>query len=316
MHTSALERRYRRLLAWYPAAHRLAYGDEMIGVLLTSARDGQRRPSLPDALDLALGGLRIRLRPFLTGRFGPSFADALAVFSLAVPAIWLIVLGVLETTTAYHAVSHGETVRPSMYLLLAVPVLLAILTIVPIVLAWRGKRVAAAVVAFIPAALYTALAFAPPTNNPAAFGSFDSLLAVLQVVALAISPGPRRGAQVMTARTWAVVGATGLAMSVPLVPGLVRLPVGTGAAIFAGVAVAAAAGLMVTLPAAVAARLIGLAAAPAYLAGVSIATAYFEVRNPLVSLSYAIVYLPALAIAVLTGVLGWLGTRRKLTPAP
>jgi len=33
----ALERRYRRLLAWYPADYRRAYGEEMVGVLLASA---------------------------------------------------------------------------------------------------------------------------------------------------------------------------------------------------------------------------------------------------------------------------------------
>jgi hypothetical protein len=35
---SALERRYRRLLAVYPPAHRRVHGEEMVGVLLASAR--------------------------------------------------------------------------------------------------------------------------------------------------------------------------------------------------------------------------------------------------------------------------------------
>ena len=43
---SRLERRYRRLLAWYPARHRRTYGEEMIGVLLASAPDGQQHPRL------------------------------------------------------------------------------------------------------------------------------------------------------------------------------------------------------------------------------------------------------------------------------
>ncbi len=59
---SPLERRYRRLLAWYPAEHRRAHGEEMIGVLLASASDGQQHPRLADSLDLIRGGLRIRLR--------------------------------------------------------------------------------------------------------------------------------------------------------------------------------------------------------------------------------------------------------------
>ena len=39
--SSALERGYRRLLAWYPAEHRSVYGDEMLGVL-TDAASGRR----------------------------------------------------------------------------------------------------------------------------------------------------------------------------------------------------------------------------------------------------------------------------------
>jgi hypothetical protein len=35
-----LERRYRRLLAWYPAAYRAANEDDMLGVALASPRPG------------------------------------------------------------------------------------------------------------------------------------------------------------------------------------------------------------------------------------------------------------------------------------
>ena len=42
---STLERRYRRLLAWYPAAYRSIYGDEMLGVLMAAASArGANRP--------------------------------------------------------------------------------------------------------------------------------------------------------------------------------------------------------------------------------------------------------------------------------
>lgn len=56
-----LERRYRRLLAVYPPAHRRAYEDEMIGVLMDSARPDQRRPGLAEAADLLRAGLAARL---------------------------------------------------------------------------------------------------------------------------------------------------------------------------------------------------------------------------------------------------------------
>jgi hypothetical protein len=57
-----LERRYRRLLAWYPPAFRRERGAEMLGVLMDSASDDQQRVALADALDLARGALIIRLR--------------------------------------------------------------------------------------------------------------------------------------------------------------------------------------------------------------------------------------------------------------
>ncbi len=54
----ALERRYRRLLAWYPAEHRRAYGEEMIGVLPAAAPEDSNRPGFAGAFGLIRGGLR------------------------------------------------------------------------------------------------------------------------------------------------------------------------------------------------------------------------------------------------------------------
>ena len=51
----ALERRYRRLLAWFPAEHRTFYAEEMIGVLLASAPDDQSRPGGAETVDWVLG---------------------------------------------------------------------------------------------------------------------------------------------------------------------------------------------------------------------------------------------------------------------
>jgi hypothetical protein len=44
---AGLERGYRRLLACYPARFRSEHGEELVGVLMAGARDGQRRPGLP-----------------------------------------------------------------------------------------------------------------------------------------------------------------------------------------------------------------------------------------------------------------------------
>jgi hypothetical protein len=58
-----LERRYRRLLLWYPRAFRAQHEDEMLVVLMAGARSGRRRPGPADSANLILNGLRARMRP-------------------------------------------------------------------------------------------------------------------------------------------------------------------------------------------------------------------------------------------------------------
>jgi hypothetical protein len=58
-----LERGYRRLLAWYPRAFRRENGQELLGVLMAGAREGQRRPGLAESADLIKSGLWLRVRP-------------------------------------------------------------------------------------------------------------------------------------------------------------------------------------------------------------------------------------------------------------
>jgi membrane-bound metal-dependent hydrolase YbcI (DUF457 family) len=58
-----LERGYRRLLACYPRAFRRQNADEIIGVLLATAAEDQRRVGLAESADLIRGALRMRLRP-------------------------------------------------------------------------------------------------------------------------------------------------------------------------------------------------------------------------------------------------------------
>jgi hypothetical protein len=57
-----LERRYSRLLAWYPAAFRREHQAEMLGVLMDGARDDQQRIGMADAADLIRGALTMQLR--------------------------------------------------------------------------------------------------------------------------------------------------------------------------------------------------------------------------------------------------------------
>ena len=47
-----LERRYRRLLAFYPAAFRRDHEEEILSVLMDGAAEGQRRPGLAESANL------------------------------------------------------------------------------------------------------------------------------------------------------------------------------------------------------------------------------------------------------------------------
>ena len=59
--SSELERGYRRLVACFPKSFRAENEEEIIAVLLATAADGQRRPSLAESADLMKGALRMRM---------------------------------------------------------------------------------------------------------------------------------------------------------------------------------------------------------------------------------------------------------------
>lgn len=84
-----LERRYRRLLAWYPRGHRAEHADEMLGVLMAGARVGQARPGAGESVNLVAGAMRIRLRRAAGSFGGPCWRDALAVVSALAPVLLL-----------------------------------------------------------------------------------------------------------------------------------------------------------------------------------------------------------------------------------
>ena len=59
---TTLERRYRRLLAWFPREFQEEQGEEILSVLMACVRSGQRRPGLVASADLIRNGLWMRLR--------------------------------------------------------------------------------------------------------------------------------------------------------------------------------------------------------------------------------------------------------------
>jgi hypothetical protein len=59
--SAQLERAYRLLVACYPRSFRRESTEEVIAVLLATAREDQRRPSIAEAADLLRGAARMRL---------------------------------------------------------------------------------------------------------------------------------------------------------------------------------------------------------------------------------------------------------------
>ena len=92
-----LERRYRRLLALYPSRFRQQREDEMVSVLMSGARDGQRWPRPGEITNLMRHAAPSRLRhgppPDSIARRFPRAVLAIR----ALLAVWLVVLTVVLT---------------------------------------------------------------------------------------------------------------------------------------------------------------------------------------------------------------------------
>jgi hypothetical protein len=200
-----LERAYRRQLAWYPAAHRRAHEEEMLGVLMTGARTGQRRPGLAESADLIWGALRIRLRPARDGSARALWRDALAVVSVVVPILFLVRFA---TSTAALLGSSGP--EDPRFLAALAPLLAGelacLVTLVALVLL-RLRRTAALAAAALLIWYVTGAGLVTGPNwsyiDPAAVMVVAAL--GLEIAALLASPGPRRGLQILTWKNYALV---------------------------------------------------------------------------------------------------------------
>ena len=179
-----LERGYRRLLACYPARFRTEHGEELVAVLMAGARDGQQRPGLAESASLLRSALGMRLRPDTSPAAGQGWADALAAFSLAGP-LFLLATTVLAALTWPYAYGHAYLTAPlglpDFWVTLSVQAVLAALVL-------AGLRRAAVVLTA--AAGVCSLTFFrwSPEVLPLAIS-----VCILELAALAGSPGPRRG---------------------------------------------------------------------------------------------------------------------------
>ena len=248
-----LERRYRRLLVWFPAEHRREYAEEMMSVLLAATPEGRRWPRLADALDLMTGGLRARLGRRGAGLSDARWPDALAVCSVALPVTLLAALAVNYLWNLLPALDfYGVSDFYLPALALALPPLIAL----------RHRR-AAALAALVAAAWFWFLLLGSLTVWIDGLEASYCVALLVQVIALAGSPGPRRAAAIMTWKTWLVLSAAGLTMGAASIYYPWSLGTWEAAAVVFAFLAAVGAGLVVTLPTPTALRLLLLMAVPA-----------------------------------------------------
>lgn len=297
---TALERRYRRLIALYPAECRRAYGEEMIGVLMAAASEGNKRPGLAGAFDLIRGGLRARLQAGWRALVGADWPDALAVCSVAVPVVllgyfvsqWLFFLHVFVGSP------HVQAGNALIVAAIAAPPLLAL----------RFRRTAA-MVAFALAGLMTVYALGGISPD---WGGYwivyglpvsASLALLLGAAALAMSGGPSRGAEILTPRSWLVLIGAGITMGV-IHPYLWSRPTWLAAVLVIGVLALVAAGLALTIPRPAARGLLLLSVVPVY-PGAVWAIGVSGSHGSDTSGFPSLVFLPTLLFAALTAVALW-----------
>ncbi|HUB39698.1 MAG TPA: hypothetical protein VMA72_12675 [Streptosporangiaceae bacterium] len=219
---------YRRLVRWYPADHRAVHQEEMLGVLMAGAKPGRSRPSLAESADLLLGAARIRLRPGRALSDGPGWRDALAVYGVAAP--WLVLVSTLlgwlgaqlgfgHTGVGVDGLAMMVTGIGSGHLAFLTAIWVAVGgQALVAVLALLGLRWWAAAVAAI-SALYLGITAIHLLYTPLSVGIAISVLyipfalvaPISETVALLVSPGPRRGRQLMGRRDWALLAVGSMA---------------------------------------------------------------------------------------------------------
>jgi len=328
--TAALERRYRRLLRCYPPSHREFHREEMLGVLLDTARPGQRTPGLGQAVNLAACGLAIRVRRIPGWLAADAGQDALAVVSLIAPAVVFILLA-LE----WAAMNAAASARAPVWTLLpflpssrssgeSVVVMIAWLAVV--VLGLTGRRQAAAKIAFISLTLallalllvlvvliqqvhtFYFNTFPGELFQFLPFGDVPVVLASLAACSLALSPGPLRGLAIVGWRR-ACLMIAGLSAGFGF-PAIVQLadpaaPMGDLAFRLLGVLAIAVAVAVTRVRGPVGRRVAGLVAtgllptlAVTELSGRRVVPAVFLVPNPLlVSLLAAVLVWPVAIVS-------------------
>ncbi|GIH13727.1 hypothetical protein [Rugosimonospora africana] len=179
-----LERRYRRLLAWYPAQHRARYEDEMVGTMLAGAGPGQRWPGAGETVDVLLAAVRARLGRATSRLRDPRWYDAAA--TVAVLLSMLLVACDLRISVHRYAWSRRLPDIGGISLGAAFPARVwapAVVGLAVTVAVLVGRRVVAATVAWAAVLGAVVLAVHEPLGSPPLGAVSKGWLLVATIVA-------------------------------------------------------------------------------------------------------------------------------------
>jgi hypothetical protein len=144
-----LERGYRRLLACYPRSFRKENEEEILAVLLATAQEGQRRPSLSESADLIKGAVRMRMGLSRTPRtvlyavrlMYLGAAAQLAVLITVILTAGHIRAAVRTAMAAYHNPAVTAQVMHAVNIDLVVDkVVIPVLIVVWLFMAWANGK--------------------------------------------------------------------------------------------------------------------------------------------------------------------------------
>jgi hypothetical protein len=296
----------------------------MLGVLLATARPGQRTPGLGQTVNLAACGLAIRVRRIPGWLAADAGQDALAVVSLIAPAVVVILLalgrGAMDATAAAR-VPFWQLLPVSPSVGQFVVVMIAWLAVV--LLGLTGRRGAAAAIASVPLtlawlAVLTASVQTTSGSGPGGLllfpaADFDVVLASLAACSLAFSPGPRRGLAVVGwRRACLMIAGLSAGFGFPSIVQLVHpaAPMGDLAFRLLGVLAIVLAVAVTRVRGSVGRRVAGLVAAgllPSLV--LTIPVLYGSLADVLVILVVAVLVWPV-------AIVSWLGQVRRAGLAP
>ena len=183
----------------------------------------------------------------------------------------------------------------------------------PPLIALRYRRTAA-VVALAAAAWFWFLLLGSLTVWIDGLEASYCVALLVQVIALAGSPGPRRAAAIMTWKTWLVLSAAGITMGAASIYYPWSLRTWQAAAVVAAFLAVVGAGLVVTLPTPTALRLLLLLAVPAVPCVVWVLQFTAALAGNASQDQFPVLaFLPVLLLACASAAAAWQARRRSKT---